>query len=427
MSSESIARVLGEEVLDSRGDPTVQVTVLLENGSLARATVPSGSSTGEFEAVEVRDEDPARYRGRGVQRAVDHVNELISPALRGLVADDQWRIDQVLNELDPSEFKNTIGANATLGVSIACARVASQVCHLPLFQYLGGNEAMMLPVPMLNVINGGKHGSDGADIQEFMIVPYGAPTFREALRYGVEIYHVLRDLLLERGMSANVGDEGGFVPKLTSNEAGLELLLRAIERAGYRPGEDVGIALDFAASHLWKEGRYHFAQEKLVLTTEEIMALCKDWADRYPLVSIEDPLSDMDWEGYTQLTRELGGRLRIAGDDLFVSNRTFLLRGASRGCCNSVVIKPNQVGTVTDAMNTARLALSIGYSCIVAHRSGDSEDSSIADLAVALNCGLLKAGAPARGERVAKYNRLLSIETILGDRAKFAGRAMFTR
>ncbi|MFP6560971.1 phosphopyruvate hydratase [Paraburkholderia sp. B3] len=424
-TSVSIARVTGDEVLDSRGNPTVQVTVVLNDGSLSRAAVPSGASTGEYEAKELRDGDPHRYGGRGVTQAVRHVNELIGPALRGLAADDQWRIDATLIELDGTEFKERLGANATLGASIACARVAAQVCGLPLFRYLGGDGARVLPVPMLNVLNGGSHGHGGPDFQEFMIVPLGAPTYREALRYGVETYHALRTLLVERHEPTNLGDEGGYVPALPSNEAALDLLMQAIERAGYRPGEDIALALDCAAAGLWRDERYDLEQEGRCLTTDEMMDLCGRWADRYPIVSFEDPFIDNDWDAYANLTRYLGGRLQIAGDDLFVSNRSFLVRGIAQRCCNAVIIKPNQVGTITETLNTARMALSAGYACTVAHRSGETEDTSIADLAVALNCGQIKAGAPARGERVAKYNRLLTIESTLGEQAEYAGRAAF--
>ncbi|MEK6290561.1 MAG: phosphopyruvate hydratase [Paraburkholderia tropica] len=426
-ASASIARVIGEEVLDSRGNPTVQVSIVLDDGSVASATVPSGASTGESEAVELRDGDLRRYRGKGVLTAVRHINEWIGPALIGLLADDQWRIDAMLIELDGTDSKSRLGANATLGVSLACARAAAQACHLPLFRYLGGDEARVLPTPMLNVLDGGIHGNGGPDLQEFMLVPLGAPTFREALRYGVESYHALRDLLLERRYATNVGDEGGFVPVLPSNAAALDLLVQAIERAGYRPGEDISIALDFAATGLWHDGRYRLELEGQSLSAQEMTALCRAWRGRYPLVSIEDALMDNDWEGFARLTRELGERVQIAGDDLFVSNRSFLVKGIAQRCCNCVVIKPNQVGTVTETLNTARMALAAGYSCMVAHRSGETEDTSIADLAVALNCGQIKAGAPARGERVAKYNRLLTIEASLGAAAAYAGRNAFQR
>ncbi|WP_043284563.1 phosphopyruvate hydratase [Paraburkholderia oxyphila] len=426
-TSASIARVTGEEVLDSRGNPTVQVTVVLDDGSLASATVPSGASTGDAEAVELRDGDRLRYGGKGVLKAVRHVNELIGPALTGLLADDQWRVDAVLIELDGTDFKSRLGANATLGASLACARVAAQACRLPLYRYLGGDAAHILPTPMLTVLDGGIHGNGGPDLQEFMLVPLGAPTFREALRYGVEAWHALRELLVERGTATNLGDEGGFVPALSSNGAALDLMMQAIERAGYRPGEDISLALDFAATSLWHDGRYRLEREGRNLSAQEMAGLCHEWGERYPLVSVEDPLMDSDWDGYAQLTRALGDRMQIAGDDLFVSNRSFLVKGIAQRCCNCVVIKPNQVGTVTETLNTARMALAAGYSCMVAHHSGETEDTSIADLAVALNCGQIKAGAPARGERVAKYNRLLTIEGSLGEGAHYAGRSAFQR
>lgn len=426
-TSASIARVTGEEVLDSQGNPTVQVTVVLDDGSLASATVPSGASTGDAEAVELRDGDRRRYGGKGVLNAVRHVNELIGPALTGLLADDQWRIDAVLIELDGTDSKRRLGANATLGASLACARVAAQACHLPLFRYLGGDAAHVLPTPMLTVLDGGIHGNRGPDLQEFMLVPLGAPTFREALRYGVETYHAMRELLVECHTGTNVGDEGGFVPALSSNVAALDLMMQAIERAGYRPGEDISLALDFAGTSLWRDGRYRLEREGRSLSAAEMAGLCREWGERYPLVSVEDPLMDNDWDGYAALTCELGERMQIAGDDLFVSNRAFLVKGIAQRCCNCVVIKPNQVGTVTETLNTARMALAAGYSCMVAHRSGETEDTSIADLAVALNCGQIKAGAPARGERVAKYNRLLTIESSLGEGAHYAGSAAFQR
>ncbi len=427
MDAEAIDRVIGEEVLDSRGNPTVQVTVVLRDGKLASVAVPSGASTGEFEAVEVRDGDPHRYGGKGVRDAVRHVNESIAPALRGLPADDQGGIDATLIGLDDTEFKSRLGANAILGASLACARVAAQACAMPLFRYLGGDNAHVLPVPMLNVLNGGKHAHNGPDVQEFMLVPLGAPTFAEALRYAVETYHVLRDVLVEQGAAANLGDEGGYVPQLASNDAALDALVQSIERAGYRPGEDIAIALDLAASALYRDGRYRLSHDNASLSSEEMIERCKAWVARYPIVSLEDPLSDTDWEGFARATEQLGKQVQIVGDDLFVSNRKFLVRGIAQRCCNSVVIKPNQVGTVSETLDTARMALWDGYTCVVSHRSGDTEDTSIADLAVALNCGQIKSGAPARGERVAKYNRLLTIENTLGEHGVFAGRNAFRR
>lgn len=420
-----IDTILADEILDSRGNPTVEVTVTLRNGITASAAVPSGASTGEFEAVELRDGDPRRYGGKGVLCAVRHVNEEIAGALTGMSVDDQRRIDEKLIELDGSENKAVLGANAILGASLACAKAGAIASGLPLFRYLGGTNAHLLPVPMLNVLNGGKHGHQGPDVQEFKLVPLGAPTFREALRYGAETYHALGAVLADAGASTNVGDEGGYVPQLPSNAVAMELIVRAIERAGYRPGEDIAIGIDPAASSFYEDGRYHLTRDSRVLTSAEMIAYWADWVSRYPLVSLEDPLADNDWAGFAALTRELGSRVQIVGDDLFVTNRKFLQRGIDEHCCNSILIKLNQIGTVTETLDTAQLAFSAGYTCLVSHRSGETEDTSIADLAVALGCGQIKSGAPARGERVAKYNRLLAIERMLGDDARFAGRAAF--
>lgn len=420
-----IDTILADEILDSRGNPTVEVTVTLGNGITASAAVPSGASTGVFEAVELRDGDPRRYGGKGVLSAVRHVNDEIAGALAGMSVDDQRRIDEKLIELDGSENKAVLGANAILGASLACAKAAAIASGLPLFRYLGGTNAHLLPVPMFNVLNGGKHGHQGPDVQEFKLVPLGAPTFREALRYGAETYHALGAVLADAGASTNVGDEGGYVPQLPSNAAAMELIVRAIERAGYRPGEDIAIGIDPAASSFYEDGRYHLTRDSRVLSSAEMIAYWADWVNRYPLVSLEDPLADNDWEGFAALTRELGSRVQIVGDDLFVTNRKFLQRGIDEHCCNSILIKLNQIGTVTETLDTAQLAFSAGYTCLVSHRSGETEDTSIADLAVALGCGQIKSGAPARGERVAKYNRLLAIERMLGDDARFAGRAAF--
>ena len=421
----AIVDIIGREILDSRGNPTVEVTVTLRNGITASAAVPSGASTGEFEAVELRDGDPRRYGGKSVLSAVRHVNEEIAGALAGVSVDDQRRIDEKLIELDGSENKAVLGANAILGASLACAKAAAIASGLPLFRYLGGTNAHLLPVPMFNVLNGGKHGHQGPDVQEFKLVPLGAPTFREALRYGAETYHALGAVLADAGASTNVGDEGGYVPQLPSNAAAMELIVRAIERAGYRPGEDIAIGIDPAASSFCEDGRYHLTRDSRVLSSAEMIAYWADWVSRYPLVSLEDPLADNDWAGFAALTRELGSRVQIVGDDLFVTNRKFLQRGIDEHCCNSILIKLNQIGTVTETLDTAQLAFSAGYTCLVSHRSGETEDTSIADLAVALGCGQIKSGAPARGERVAKYNRLLAIERMLGDDARFAGRAAF--
>lgn len=420
-----IDRIEADEILDSRGNPTIEVTVTLGNGITASAGVPSGASTGEFEAVELRDRDPGRYKGKGVLCAVKHVNEEIAWALTGMRADDQRRIDEKLIEVDGSETKEVLGANAILGASLACAKVGAMESGLPLFRYLGGANTHVLPVPMFNVLNGGKHGHRGPDVQEYKLVPLGAPTFREALRYGAETYHALGAVLAEGGASTNVGDEGGYVPRLPSNAVAMDLILRAIERAGYRPGEDISIGIDPAASSFYENGRYHLHRDEKVLTSAEMIAYWADWVDRYPLISLEDPLADSDWAGFAALTHELGSRVQIVGDDLFVTNRKFLQRGIDEHCCNAILIKLNQIGTVTETLDTATLALSAGYTCLVSHRSGETEDTSIADLAVALGCGQIKSGAPARGERVAKYNRLLAIERMLGDDARFAGRTAF--
>jgi enolase len=424
-NSAAIERITADEVLDSRGNPTIEVTVELLSGIQASAAVPSGASTGEFEARELRDGDRTRYGGKGVRDAVHNVNESIALAIHGMRADDQRLIDATLIELDGTQDKSRLGANAILGVSLACAKAAAQAYGMPLFRYLGGANAHVLPVPMFNVLNGGKHADNGPDIQEFKLVPLGAPTFREALRYGAETYHALRDVLVELGTATNVGDEGGFVPKLPSNAAAMDAIMRAIERAGYRPGDDIAIGLDPAASSFYHDDRYHLTRDGLTLSTDEMIGYWKDWLTRYPLVSLEDPLADSDWTGFAKLTAQLGERVQIVGDDLFVTNRTFLSRGIREGCCNSVLIKLNQIGTVTETLDTARLALTSGYTCLVSHRSGETEDTSIADLAVALNCGQIKSGAPARGERVAKYNRLLAIERGLGQDAEFAGKDAF--
>ncbi|WP_321858788.1 phosphopyruvate hydratase [Paraburkholderia tropica] len=426
MSKRAVIKAItADEILDSRGNPTVDVTVTLTSGVMVSASVPSGASTGEFEAVELRDGDRTRYGGKGVLKAVKHVNGEIAWALNGMPVDDQRRIDEKLIETDGSDSKSVLGANAILGASLACAKAAAIETGEPLFRYLGGANAHVLPVPMFNVLNGGKHGDDGPDVQEFKLVPLGAPTFREALRYGAETYHALGKVLAEAGASTNVGDEGGYVPQLPSNAAAMDLILKAIERAGYRPGEDIAIGLDPAASSFYKDGRYILARDGKTLTSEQMIDYWSDWVSRYLLVSLEDPLADNDWKGFAALTKALGDRVQVVGDDLFVTNRKFLQRGIDEHCCNSILIKLNQIGTVTETLDTAELAFSAGYTCLVSHRSGETEDTSIADLAVALGCGQIKSGAPARGERVAKYNRLLAIERLLGDDARYAGRSAF--
>lgn len=423
----AILSIIADEILDSRGNPTLETVVTLVDGTAAAASVPSGASTGEYEAVELRDGDTSRYAGKGVRQAVNYVNHEIADALRSFPADDQRRIDTMLKELDGTEFKSRLGANAILSVSLACARASAKFHGLPLFRYLGGANAHILPVPMFNVLNGGKHGAGGPDVQEFKLVPLGALTVREALRYGAETYHALHDVLKDMGLSTNVGDEGGFVPQLPSNEAAMDAIMRAIERAGYVPGEDICIGLDPAASSFYEDGQYHLARDGKKLSSSEMIDYWTDWLGRYPIVSLEDPLADSDWHGFADITRRLGEQVQIVGDDLFVTNRKFLERGMAEHCCNSILIKLNQIGTVTETLDTARTALFAGYTCLVSHRSGETEDTSIADLAVALNCGQIKSGAPARGERVAKYNRLLHISRELGHDAVFAGCGAFAR
>lgn len=422
---DSIKDITANEILDSRGNPTLEVTVVLQSGAHGTAAVPSGASTGAYEAIELRDGDQKRYGGKGVLKAVAIVNGLIATALKGMRIDDQRAIDLRLIELDGTERKKRLGANSILGTSLACARAAASSGGMPLFRYLGGSQARLLPVPMFNVLNGGKHGQRGLDVQEFKLIPHGAPTFREALRYGAETYHALGAVLSDMGMTANLGDEGGYVAKLTSNEAAMDAIMQAIHRAGYQPGEDISIGIDPAASSFYNDGFYYLASDDKTLTSEEMTAYWEGWLNRYPLISLEDPLADTDWQGFSYLTHRLGGRVQVVGDDLFVTNKIFLQRGIEQKCCNSILIKLNQIGTVTETMDTAALATSAGYTCLVSHRSGETEDTSIADLAVALCCGQIKSGAPARGERVAKYNRLLAIEKMLGKDAHFAGSSTF--
>ncbi len=417
-----ISRIQAREILDSRGYPTIEVFLALADGTTAIAGVPAGASTGRHEAVERRDGDVGRYQGRGVLKAVDNVVEVIAPALMGMRADDQRGIDSALLMLDGTSTKENLGANAILGVSLACARAAARSGGVELYQYLGGAQARILPMPMFNVLNGGKHARNGSDIQEFKLIPVGAETFREALRFGAEAYHALHDILCEGGASALVGDEGGFAPSLTTNSAYLDLLMQAIERAGYRPGEQIAIGVDAAATTFCNGGTYALQRDGQLLSTCEMIEYWVDWLRRYPIVSLEDPLDEDDWMGFQSITSRVGNRVQIVGDDLFVTNREFLQKGIEMGCCNCILIKPNQVGTVTETMDAVRAAQAASYACMVSHRSGETQDTSIADLAVALNCGQLKAGAPARGERVAKYNRLLQIEDKLGSRGVFAGR-----
>ncbi len=421
----SIDYLVGREILDSRGNPTVEVEVLLASGAIGRAIVPSGASTGQFEAVELRD-GGERYMGKGVQTAVGAVNNEIADALFGLEALDQRGIDRFLVDLDGTDNKSRLGANAILGVSLALAKAGADELGLPLYRHIGGTNAHVLPVPMLNVINGGEHADNNVDIQEFMIMPVGAASFSEGLRWGVQTYHVLKAVLKERGLATAVGDEGGFAPNLGSNEDALALLVEAIERAGLRPGEDMCLAMDAAASEFYEDGLYKLSGEGRELNSGEMTDYLADLADRYPIVSIEDGLDEQDWDGWALLTKKLGDKVQLVGDDLFVTNVERLGRGIDEGIANSILIKVNQIGSLTETLDTVGLATRNAYTCVMSHRSGETEDSTIADLAVATNCGQIKTGAPARSDRVAKYNQLLRIEEQLGDTAAYWGRAAFT-
>ncbi len=418
----SIISIAGREVLDSRGNPTVEVDVVLDSGAHGRAMVPSGASTGEHEAVELRDNDPKRYSGKGVLNAVHHVNTEIHQALIGSDALDQRAIDYQLIDLDGTENKGRLGANAILGVSLAVAHAAADELALPLFRSIGGPNAHVLPVPMMNVINGGAHADNNIDLQEFMIMPVGASSFSEALRWGTETYHVLKQVLADRGLATAVGDEGGFAPNLSSNEEAIKVLVEAIERAGYTPGKDIAIALDPAMSELFQDGKYHLTGEGKVLTSQELSAWWTTLVNNYPIVSIEDAMSEDDWAGWSTLTQAIGSQVQLVGDDLFVTNARRLRMGIDQYVANSVLIKVNQIGTLTETLETVELATRHQYTSVMSHRSGETEDATIADLAVATNCGQIKTGAPARSDRVAKYNQLLRIEEILGDSATFRGR-----
>ncbi|QIA27996.1 phosphopyruvate hydratase [Thermaerobacter sp. PB12/4term] len=426
--STLIAGVEARQILDSRGNPTVEVDVWLEDGAFGRAAVPSGASTGTFEAVELRDGGEA-YGGKGVLKAVENVVEVIAPEVVGMDALDQAAIDRTLVELDGTPNKGRLGANAILGVSLAVARAAASSVGLPLYRYLGGVNARLLPVPLMNILNGGRHADNNVDVQEFMVVPAGAPTFGDALRMGAEIFHALHRVLSERGLATGVGDEGGFAPDLQSNEAALDVLMEAIQRAGYRPGEDVALAIDAAASEWYRpeEGVYVLEGQGQRLDADELIAMYARWLERYPLVSLEDGLAEEDWEGWRRLTAQLGGRLQLVGDDLFVTNVERVQRGIAAGAANAVLVKVNQIGTLTETLLTMDTAARAGYRNIISHRSGETEDVTIADLAVATRAGQIKTGAPSRSERVAKYNQLLRIEEQLGESAQYAGWAAFGR
>jgi enolase len=420
--------VRAREVLDSRGDPTVAVDVFLSGGAIGTAFVPSGASTGTHEAVELRDKDPKRYKGKGVRTAVGNVDDVMAPELIGEDASDQSAIDSLLRELDGSPDKSKLGANAILGVSLACARAAANAVGLPLYRYLGGPLARTLPVPLMNILNGGKHATDSADMQEYMIVPLGLPTFSEAVRAGSEVFHELKAELHERGMGTGVGDEGGFAPSgLKTNAQPIELIVRAIERAGYRAGDDIAIALDPASSEFFGDGTYRLAREGRDLTADEMSALYAEWHLKYPVVSVEDGLAEDDWSGWASLTKTLGDRLQLVGDDIFVTNVERIRRGVAEGVANAVLIKPNQIGTLSETIEAVDFAHRSGYAAIISHRSGETEDTTIADLCVALNTGQIKTGSLSRSERVAKYNRLMEIELELGDAARYPGRDAFPR
>lgn len=421
----SIVEVYAREILDSRGNPTVEAEVVTEDGALGRAAVPSGASTGSREAIELRDGDSKRYLGKGVEKAVHHVNTEIYEALVGLDVSEQGYIDQTMIELDGTENKARLGANAILAVSLATAKAAAEETGLPVYRYLGGANAIELPVPMMNVINGGAHANNGLDMQEFMILPVGADSFKEALRYGAEVFHHLKKLIDEDGMSTTVGDEGGFAPRLQSNEAGLILIMRAIEKAGYRPGEDIAIGLDCASSEFYKDGLYHLHAENRSLSSGELIDYLTHWVNKYPLITIEDAMSEADWSGWEELTARLGKQVQLVGDDIFVTNAKILKEGIQRKIANSILIKINQIGTLTETFAAIEMAKRAGYTNVISHRSGETEDTVIADIAVATNAGQIKTGSLSRSDRLAKYNQLLRIEDELGSVARYLGKDTF--
>lgn len=423
-----ISKITALEVLDSRGNPTVEAQVVLEDGTISSAIVPSGASTGEKEAVELRDGDKNRYGGKGVLKAVENVNTKIAPALIGTDASDQRRIDQRMIELDGTPIKCKLGANAILAVSLAVARAAANAHHLPLYRYLGGSNASLLPVPCMNVINGGKHADNTVDFQEFMIAPHNATSFTESIRMGMETFHSLREVLRKKGYSTGVGDEGGFAPDLKSNEEAVDVILEAITKAGFQPGKDISICLDPASSEMWENGKYvMFKSDKSTKSSEEMVSLWSSWIRQYPVVSIEDGMAENDWDGWKALTDAIGSKVELVGDDLFCTNPTILQQGIDKGIANAVLIKLNQIGTLTETLDTIELARNYRYKCFISHRSGESEDTTIADLTVATGAGQLKTGSGCRTERVAKFNQLLRIEQELGSQARFAGATAFQR
>ncbi len=425
MIETDIEQIVAREILDSRGNPTVEVEVVLMGGAWGRAAVPSGASTGVHEALEMRDGDEARYNGKGTLKAVANVNEVIADVLFGWDAANQATLDACLLELDGTDNKGKLGANAMLGVSLAAAHAAANALQLPLYRYIGGVHAHVLPVPMMNILNGGKHAMDGPDLQEFMVMPVGAPTFGEALRWGTEVYHTLKGVLKAKGYSTGVGDEGGFAPSLKTNEEAIELILEAVEKAGYTPGEQISIALDPAASEFFEDGKYVLAKEGRTLTGAEMVEFYADWVEKYPIISIEDGLDEDDWDSFVLMMERVGDQIQIVGDDLLVTNVTRVQKAIELGACNSLLCKVNQIGTLTEAIAAVQLAQRAGWTVVVSHRSGETEDATIADLAVALNTGQIKTGAPCRSDRVAKYNQLLRIERELGEQAVYAGMSAF--
>ncbi|AMO94260.1 phosphopyruvate hydratase [Collimonas fungivorans] len=421
----AIVDIIGREIIDSRGNPTVECDVLLESGVMGRAAVPSGASTGSREAIELRDGDKSRYGGKGVLKACEHINTEISEAIMGLDASEQAFLDRTLIDLDGTENKGRLGANAMLAVSMAVAKAAAEEAGLPLYRYFGGSGAMQMPVPMMNVINGGEHADNNLDIQEFMIIPVGAPSFREAVRYGAEVFHALKKILHDKGLSTAVGDEGGFAPNLASHEEALKLIIQAIEAAGYEPGTQIALGLDCAASEFYKDGSYVLAGENMTLTGAQFTGLLASWCDKYPIISIEDGMAENDWDGWKLLTETLGKKIQLVGDDLFVTNTKILKEGIDKDIANSILIKINQIGTLTETFAAIEMAKRAGYTAVISHRSGETEDSTIADIAVGMNALQIKTGSMSRSDRMAKYNQLLRIEEDLGDIASYPGRGAF--
>jgi enolase len=420
-----ISKVIGREILDSRGNPTLEAEVTLEGGAMGRAAVPSGASTGEREAIELRDGDMSRYLGKGVRKAVGHINSELADLVRGRDCNDQRGLDQAMIDLDGTDNKSQLGANALLAVSLANAQAAAQAADQPLYQYLGGEAAHLLPVPMMNIINGGAHADNSVDLQEFMILPVGAPSFSEALRYGTEVFHALKSVLAAKGMNTAVGDEGGFAPDLSSNEEAIEVILQAIDKAGYQAGRDIYLGLDVASSEFYESGRYNLASEKRSFDAAGFSDYLSAWVDQYPIISIEDGMDESDWEGWAILSARLGDRIQLVGDDLFVTNTDILARGIEQGIANSILIKFNQIGTLTETLDAISMAHAADYTTVISHRSGETEDVTIADLAVATGAGQIKTGSLSRSDRIAKYNQLLRIESMLGDAARYPGKSAF--